>query len=116
MLVDVQYRNSTGRPADSSGRPVEILLDVPQKFFIAFVYEIGNSKTFEANMQNSSGRPAESYLTSSRIQWTSNRSSTGRPLDQIILANNAVLEVITYCTIFSIFRALCKDVIRLLLL
>ena len=67
MLVDVQYRNSTGRPADSSGRPVEILLDVPQKLFIAFVYEIGNSKTFEANMQNSSGCPVESYWTSSRI-------------------------------------------------
>ena len=80
MLVDVQYRNSTGRPADSSGRPVEILLDVPQKFFIAFVYEIGNSKTFEANMQNCSGRQAEFY-------WTSNRCSTGRPLDQMIWAN-----------------------------
>ena len=67
MLVDVQYRNSTGRPADSSGRPVEILLDVPQKLFIAFVYEIGNSKTFEANMQKSSGHPVESYWMSSRI-------------------------------------------------
>ena len=67
MLVDVQYTNFTGRPVDSSRRPVEILLDVPQKLFIAFVYEIGNSKTFEANMQKSSGRPVESYWMSSRI-------------------------------------------------
>ena len=33
----------------SRGRPV--------KFFIAFLDEIGNSKSFEANLQNSSGRP-----------------------------------------------------------
>ena len=32
----------------------------PVKFFIAFLDEIGNSKTFEANFQNSSGRPIES--------------------------------------------------------
>ena len=44
---------------NSTGRLVE--------FFIAFLDEIGNSKTFEANMQNSSGRPAESYWTSNRI-------------------------------------------------
>ena len=36
---------------NSTGRPVEI---------IAFSNEIGNSKTFEANLQNSSGRPLES--------------------------------------------------------
>ena len=34
---------------NSTGRPVEI--------FIAFLDEIGNSKSFEANLQNSSGRP-----------------------------------------------------------
>ena len=38
---------------NSTGRPVEI--------FIAFLDEISNSKTFEANLQNSSGRPVESY-------------------------------------------------------
>ena len=64
-------RNSTGRPV---------------KFFIEFLDEISNSKTFEANLQNSIGRPVESYWTSSRIQRTSNRSSTGRPLDQMIWA------------------------------
>ena len=37
---------------NSTGRPVEIL--------IAFLNEIGNSKTFVANLQNSSGRPLES--------------------------------------------------------
>ena len=63
---------------NSTGRPVEI--------FIAFLDEISNSKTFEANLQNSSGRPVESYWTSSRIQRTSNRSSTGRPLEQKIWA------------------------------
>ena len=36
---------------NSNGRPVEI---------IALINEIGNSKTFEANLQNSSGRPLES--------------------------------------------------------
>ena len=35
-----------------TGRPVEI--------FIAFLNEISNSKTFEAKLQNSSGRPVES--------------------------------------------------------
>ena len=44
---------------NSTGRPVEI--------FIAFLDEISNSKTFEANLQNSSGRPVESYWMSSRI-------------------------------------------------
>ena len=38
---------------NSTGRPVEI--------FIAFLEEISNSKTFEANLQNSSGCPVESY-------------------------------------------------------
>ena len=33
----------------SRGRPVN--------FFIAFLNEIGNSMSFEANLQNSSGRP-----------------------------------------------------------
>ena len=71
-----------------------ILVDVQQKFywtssrkFIAFLDEISNSKTFEAYLQNSSGRLVESYWTSSRIQWTSNRSSMGCPLDQMIWAN-----------------------------
>ena len=36
----------------STGHRVEI--------FIAFLDEISNSKTFEANLQNSSGRPVES--------------------------------------------------------
>ena len=36
---------------NSTERPVEI--------FIAFLDEIRNSKTFEANLQNSSGRPIE---------------------------------------------------------
>ena len=36
-----------------SGRQVEI--------FIAFLDEIGNSKTFEANLQNSREHPVESY-------------------------------------------------------
>ena len=67
---------------DSTGRPLEILQDVQQNFywtsnrnsighpleiFITFVDEIGNSKTLEANLQNSSGHPIESYWTSSRI-------------------------------------------------
>ena len=52
--------------------------------FIAFLDKISNCKILEANLQNSSVRPVESYWTSSRIQWTSNRSSTGRPLDQMI--------------------------------
>ena len=30
------------------------------EIFIGFLDEIGNSKTFEANLQNSSGRPVES--------------------------------------------------------
>ena len=37
---------------NSTGHPVEI--------FIAFLDEISNSETFEANLQNSSGRPVES--------------------------------------------------------
>ena len=53
---------------------------------MAFLDEFSNFKTFEANLKNSSGRPVESYWTSSRIQRTSNRSSTGRPLDQMIWA------------------------------
>ena len=61
-------------------------MDVLQNFFIAFVDEIGNSKTFEANLQNSSGRPVESYWMFSRIQGAFNRNSTGRPLNQMIWA------------------------------
>ena len=79
-LGDVLQSNSTGRPVDSSGRPIEI--------FIAFLYEIGNSKIFEANLQNSRGRSVESNWTSSRIQWMSKRNSIGRPLDQMIWAAN----------------------------
>ena len=37
---------------NSIGHPVGI--------FLVFLDEIGNSKTFEANLQNSSGRPVES--------------------------------------------------------
>ena len=56
------------------------------EIFIAFLDEIGNSKSIEANLQNSRGRLVKSYWMSSRIQWTSNRNSTGRPLDQMIWA------------------------------
>ena len=42
-----------GRSLDSTRRPVEI--------FIAFLDEISNFKIFEANLQNSSGHPVESY-------------------------------------------------------
>ena len=47
----------TGRPVNSTGRPLEFSWGRPVKFFIAFLDEIGNSKSFEANLQNSSGRP-----------------------------------------------------------
>ena len=47
----------TGRPVNSTGRPLEFSRGRPVKFFIAFLDEIGNSKSFEANLQNSSGRP-----------------------------------------------------------
>ena len=47
----------TGRPVNSTGRPLEFSRRRPVKFFIAFLDEIGNSKSFEANLQNSSGRP-----------------------------------------------------------
>ena len=47
----------TGHPVNSTGRPLEFSRGRPVKFFIAFLYEIGNSKSFEANLQNSSGRP-----------------------------------------------------------
>ena len=49
--------NSRGRPVDFTGRPLEFSRGRPVKFFIAFLDEIGNSKSFEANLQNSSGRP-----------------------------------------------------------
>ena len=62
------------------------------EIFIAFPDEIGNSKTFEANLQNSRGCPVESYWTSSKIQWTSNRNSTGRRLDQMIQANVPICQ------------------------
>ena len=57
----------TGRPINSTGHPLEFSRGCPVKFFIAFLDEIGNYKSFEANMQNCSGRPAEFYWTSSRI-------------------------------------------------
>ena len=38
---------------------------LPVEIFIAFLEEISNSKTFEAKLQNSSGRLVESYWTSS---------------------------------------------------
>ena len=47
----------TGRPLNSTGRPLEFSRGRPVKFFIALLDEIGNSKSFEANLQNSSGRP-----------------------------------------------------------
>ena len=40
-----------------------------------FLDEIGNSKTFEANLQNSGGRPVESYWTSSPVE------SSGHPIE-----------------------------------
>ena len=42
-----------------TGHPVEI--------FIAILYEIGNSKQFEAYLQISTGWPVESYWTPSRF-------------------------------------------------
>ena len=47
----------TGCPVNSTGRPLEYSRGRPVKFFIAFLDEIGNSMSFEANLQNSSGRP-----------------------------------------------------------
>ena len=47
----------TGRPVNSTGRPLEFSRGRPVNFFIAFLDEIGNSMSFEANLQNSSGRP-----------------------------------------------------------
>ena len=45
----------------SRGRPVEQFYWTSSvEMFITFFDEIGNSKTFEANLQNSSGRPVES--------------------------------------------------------
>ena len=49
----------TGRPVNSTGRPLEFSRGRPVNFFIAFLDEIGNSMSFEANLQNSSGRPVE---------------------------------------------------------
>ena len=46
----------TGRPVNSTGHPLEFSRGRPVKFFIAFLDEIGNSKSFETNLQNSSGR------------------------------------------------------------
>ena len=87
----------------STGRPVEI--------FIAFLDQISNSisKTFEANLQNSSGRPIKSYWTSSRIQRTSNRSSTGRPLEQKIWANIQVDKI--QAPVPSMCKSLCPMII-----
>ena len=70
----------TGRPVNSTGRPLEFSRGRPVKFFIAFLDEIGNSKSFEANLQNSSGHPVESYWMSCRIKRTSFRKYTGCPL------------------------------------
>ena len=90
---------------NSTGRPVEI--------FIAFLDEISNSKTFEANLQNSSGRPVESYWTSSRIQRTSNRSSTGRPLEQKIWANMTGTKNIIYLFYHAIdISRICSENIQ----
>ena len=57
------------------------------KILLRFSMKLAIWSKFEANLQNSSGRPVESYWTSSRIYRTSNRSSTGRPLDHMIWAN-----------------------------
>ena len=59
----------------SRGRPVEQFYWMSNRYFIGgqieifivFLNEIDNSKAFQANLQNSSGRPVESYWTSSRI-------------------------------------------------
>ena len=76
-------------PVDSTGHPLEILLFLrpieilttgrPLEIFIVFVEEIGDSMTFETNLQNSSGRPVES-------RGLPNRNFTGRSLDQMIWA------------------------------
>ena len=71
---------STGRPVDFRGTSNRNTTGRPGEIFIAFLDEIGNSKTVEVHFQNSSGRPVESY-------WTSNRNSTGCRLDQMIWAN-----------------------------
>ena len=42
----------TGRPVNSTGRPLEFSRRRPVKFFIAFLDEIVNSKTSEANLEN----------------------------------------------------------------
>ena len=46
------------------------LTGCPVEIFIAFPNEIGNSKTFEANLQNSSGRPVQ-------------QNPIGRPVESI---------------------------------
>ena len=87
------------------------------EIFIAFPDEIGNSKTFEANLQNSRGCPVESHWTSSKILWTSNRNSTGRRasrpddlgqcsyLSKIELKKNAECILMQEClTVFWIWR------------
>ena len=77
----------TGRPVNSTGRPLEFSRRRPVKSFIAFLDEIGNSNSFEANLQNSGGRPVESYWTCHRIWRTSNKNFNVRPPDQMIWVN-----------------------------
>ena len=47
-------------PVESSGHPIEIFTGHPLEIFIAFLDEISNSWTFEANLQNSSRCSVES--------------------------------------------------------
>ena len=61
------------------GRPVEQFYWTSSvEMFITFFNEIGNSKTFEANLQNSSRRPVESRGRAIEILQ-------GGPPDQMIL-------------------------------
>ena len=55
ILLDIQQSNSIRRPVDSSGRPIEILLDVHQKFLFHLSMKlVCNSKKFEVNQWTSS--------------------------------------------------------------
>ena len=88
LVVDVQFLQDQTANRTILLDVLQILVDVQQKFywtsskiFIAFLNEIGNSKTFESYFQNSSGSSVEPYWMSSRIQWMSNRNS--RPDDLI---------------------------------
>ena len=64
---DVLQSNSTGRPVDSRGRPIEILLDVQQKFLLRFSMKLAILRHLKQTykilvdvQQNPTGRPVES--------------------------------------------------------